>query len=96
MSRAPPPGGPGRMPYGGLPGSNPRAAMGQSPPSGGDAYGQYGDARGSPAAGPRSPGMQRYGEKGPPPPPGGGRPVSLRVGKVSDRSLQARLIYGNL
>ncbi|KAM4059181.1 ATPase family associated with various cellular activities (AAA) domain-containing protein [Hirsutella rhossiliensis] len=102
MSRAPPPGGAGRMPYGGapgLPGSNPRAAMGQSrQPPGGDPYGQgqYGDARMSQAAGPRSPGMQRYGEKGPAAQQGGGRPVPLRVEKVSDRSLQARLIYGNL
>lgn len=78
------------MPYvgsSGLPGSNPRSAMGQGrQPPGGDGYGP---------GGPRSPVAQRYGEKGPAPQQGGARQVPLRVEKVSDRSLQARLIYGN-
>lgn len=46
-------------------------------------------------AGPRSPGMPRYQEKGPTA-PGAGRRVPLRVEKVSDKTLQSRLIYGNL
>lgn len=81
------------MPFlGGLPGSNPRAPPpGQGRPYGGDGYGQgYGAPQGG---APRSPGMSRYGEKAQ---PGGGRQVSLRVEKVTDRSLQSRLIYGNL
>lgn len=107
MSRAPPPGGPGRMPYGsgvGLPGSNPRAAVGSSRPSvGGDAYGgQLGDGRLPPGAPPRSPmpprspAGPRYGEKTSGQAHASARPVPLRVEKVTDKSLQSRLIYGNL
>ncbi|PFH56715.1 hypothetical protein XA68_16109 [Ophiocordyceps unilateralis] len=109
MSRAPPPGGSGRMPYGsgsgiGLPGSNPRAAMGQARPSmGGDAYGgQLGDGRFTPSAAPRSPmpprspAGPRYGEKSPGMAQANARQVPLRVEKVTDKSLQSRLIYGNL
>jgi len=54
------------------------------------AYGQpqaYGDPRGVPRQPPRSPG---YSEKG------RGRPVPLQVEKVADKSLQVRLIYGNV
>ncbi|RCI14422.1 hypothetical protein L249_6180 [Ophiocordyceps polyrhachis-furcata BCC 54312] len=96
MSRPPPPGGPGRSPYGsglGLPGSNPRAAMGQPRPA--DGYGgQYRDGRiPSGSAPPISP---RYGDKSPAPPQASARQVPLRVEKVNDRSLQSRLIYGNL
>lgn len=47
----------------------------------------YGDPRGAPRQPPRSPG---YSEKG------RGRPVPLQVEKVPDKSLQVRLIYGNL
>lgn len=42
-----------------------------------------------------NPPQQRYGEK-PPGPAGGGRQVPLRVEKVQDKSLQVRLIYGNV
>lgn len=82
----------------GLPGSNPRAAMGQNRPSGGDGYGQgqFGDARMSQTAASRAPGMQRRTEKGPAPQQGGGRPVTLRVEKVSDRTLQSKFIFENL
>ncbi|KAJ6441820.1 vesicular-fusion protein SEC18 [Purpureocillium lavendulum] len=92
MSRPPPPGGSGRLPFGGgLPGSNPRAPPGQGRPYGNEGYGQgYGAPQGG---GPRSPGMPRYGEK---PSQGGARQVPLRVEKVTDKSLQSRLIYGNL
>ncbi|KAK0389960.1 hypothetical protein NLU13_3533 [Sarocladium strictum] len=110
MSRAPP-GGSGRMPFSGgmgLPGGNPRAppAQGQRPdprqygdPNQG--YGQpqsqygggppqgYGDPRASQGGG----GRPGYGEKGP---SGGGRQVPLQVEKVGDKTLQARLIYGNM
>ncbi|KAH7137654.1 P-loop containing nucleoside triphosphate hydrolase protein [Dactylonectria macrodidyma] len=62
--------------------------------------GQYNDPRaqqGRPQGGgyadqSRSPGMSRQSEK----PTGGGRQVPLRVEKVTDKSLQSRLIYGNL
>ncbi|KJZ80200.1 hypothetical protein HIM_00050 [Hirsutella minnesotensis 3608] len=95
MSRAPP-GGAGRL---GLPGNNPRAAMGQ--PQGrqpSDLYGQgnYGDLRSPPSAPPRSPAASRYGEKSPGLPKAGGDPIQLRIEKVSDRTLQTELIYGNL
>ncbi|POR31745.1 Vesicular-fusion protein sec18 [Tolypocladium paradoxum] len=106
MSRAPPPGGSAPMPYHGapgLPGSNPRAPPGQGRPYGGDGHGQgygapqgYGDPRIPQAGGPRSPGMSRHGEKGHPIPQGAARQVPLRVEKVTDKSLQSRLIYGNL
>ncbi|KFA60871.1 hypothetical protein S40285_04838 [Stachybotrys chlorohalonatus IBT 40285] len=112
MSRAPPHGGSGRMPFGGLglPGANPRAPPGQGQrqeaprPSygGGDPYASpqgYADPRSSQGSGgydqARSPGMSRYSEK-PAGPRGAGRQVSLRVEKVTDKSLQSRLIYGNL
>lgn len=48
------------------------------------------------APAPRSPGMPRYAEKGPSTPQDGARQVPLRVEKVPDKSLQSRLIYGNL
>ena len=100
MSRAPPPGGSGRMPFGGasgLAGSSPRVPIGQGRPYGGDGNGQgYGASPGYMASGPRSPGMPRQGEKGPSMPQGAARQVPLRVEKVTDKSLQSRLIYGNL
>lgn len=40
-----------------------------------------------------APHSQRMGEK---PPHRGGRQVPLRVEKVGDKTLQSRLIYGNL
>lgn len=122
MSRAPPPGGPGRFGGPGLPGSNPRAPppgqgyggsqgygspQGYGGPQGGSqGYGApqggprgapqgYGDPRAAPQ---QSPNMSRYNEKPFAPSGGGGgaRQVSLRVEKVTDKSLQSRLIYGNL
>ncbi|OAQ73240.1 vesicular-fusion protein SEC18 [Pochonia chlamydosporia 170] len=108
MSRAPPPGGSGRMPYaGGLPGQNPRMPSNQGgrPPPGGQygadsfqGYGApqgYGDPRMSQGAGPRSPGVPRYSEKGSAGQPAP-RPVQLRVEKVTDKMLQSRLIYSNI
>ncbi|KAH7320061.1 vesicle fusion factor [Stachybotrys elegans] len=107
MSRAPP--NP-RMPFAGgmgLPGANPRAPPGQGqrqePPRGGyggDPYGAPQGYRDPPMAqgggydGARSPGMPRQSEKGGM--QGSARQIPLRVEKVTDRSLQARLIYGNL
>ncbi|KAL2214280.1 AAA-domain-containing protein [Sarocladium strictum] len=89
MSRAPPSGGSGRMPFGGmgLPGANPRGppSQGQRPDPR-----QYGDPNQGYGGGGGRPG---YGEKGP---SGGGRPVPLHVEKVTDKSLQSRLIYGNM
>ncbi|KAG8427623.1 transport between ER and Golgi ATPase protein [Metarhizium acridum] len=55
----------------------------------------YGDPRMSQGSGPQSPGMPRYSEKGPSG-PSGARRVTLRVEKVADRTLQSRLIYGNI
>lgn len=89
------------MPFGGgLPGNNPRVPSSQGRSYGGDGYGQgyggypgQGDGRMPPSGGPRSPDMARYGEKGQ---QGGARRVPLRVEKVTDKSLQSRLIYGNL
>lgn len=60
---------------------------------GGQNYGSpqgYGDPR---MAHGRASDMSRHSEKGP---SGGGRRVNLRVEKVSDKSLQSRLIYGNM
>lgn len=101
MSRVPPPGGPGRPPYGGpgLPGANPRMppqGQGYGSPQGYGAPQGYGDPRAPQRQAP--PGQGRYGEKGPSGGGGGGggRQVSLRVEKVADKTLQGRLIYGNL
>lgn len=97
MSRAPPSGGnPGRSMFGGmgLPGGNPRVppSQGQRPPSSGS-YQPYGGAPQAGYGGPSSPGRSRFGEKGP---SGGGRVVQLQVEKVADKTLQSRLIYGNV
>ncbi|KAL6908947.1 AAA domain-containing protein [Trichoderma evansii] len=99
MSRAPPPGGnPGRSMFGGmgLPGGNPRVPpQGQQPPSSGS-YQPYGGAPPQGGGGygaPSSPSRSRFGEKGP---SGGGRVVQLQVEKVADKTLQSRLIYGNV
>ncbi|KID88875.1 vesicle fusion factor NSFI [Metarhizium guizhouense ARSEF 977] len=106
MSRVPP-GGPGRLPYApSLPGSNPRMPPNQGRPPPGSSYGAdpsqgygtpqgYGDPRISQGSGPQSPAMPRYSEKGPSG-PSGARRVTLRVEKVADRTLQSRLIYGNI
>ncbi|RDA89639.1 hypothetical protein CP533_0748 [Ophiocordyceps camponoti-saundersi (nom. inval.)] len=97
MSRPPPPGGPDRTL--GLPGNNPRAAMGHPRPVGEPrAVGGYGGQRDgsrmpSGFAPPVSP---RAGEKSRVPAQAPARQVHLRVEKVQDRSLQARLIYGNI
>ncbi|KAM0459336.1 hypothetical protein ACHAPV_005518 [Trichoderma viride] len=96
MSRAPPGGNPGRSMFGGmgLPGGNPRVppSQGQRPPSSGS-YQPYPGAPQAGYGGPSSPGRSRMGEKGP---SGGGRVVQLQVEKVPDKTLQARLIYGNV
>ncbi|GFP52123.1 vesicular-fusion protein sec18 [Trichoderma asperellum] len=97
MSRAPPSGGnPGRSMFGGmgLPGGNPRVppSQGQRPPSSGS-YQPYGGAPQAGYGGPSSPGRSRFSEKGP---SGGGRVVQLQVEKVADKTLQSRLIYGNV
>lgn len=91
-------GGGSRQPQGGGQQPPPRAPYG-----GGDSYQQqqgygarYNDPRGQqqPPQGYQGGGGQpRYAEKGP---SGGGRQVPLRVEKVTDKSLQSRLIYGNL
>ncbi|KAM3475232.1 hypothetical protein MY8738_007502 [Beauveria namnaoensis] len=97
MSRVPPPGGPGRGPFGGgsLPGGNPRPPPPGQGYGGGPGYGApqgYGDAR----SGQRPPpSQQRYGEK-PTGPAGGGRQVPLQVEKVADKTLQVKLIYSNV
>ena len=97
------------MPFGGmgLPGGNPRGPPSQGsrpdPRQYGDpnqGYGQpqyggapspgYGDPRMAQGGGGGRPG---YNEKGP---SGGGRQVPLHVEKVPDKSLQSRLIYGNM
>lgn len=93
MSRVPPPGGPGRSPFGGgsLPGGNPR------PPPPGQGYGG-GPGYGAPQAGYGQrppPSQQRYGEK-PAGAPSGGRKVPLQVEKVADKTLQVKLIYSNV
>lgn len=84
------------MPYG-LPGSNPRMAPGQgNPPQGyGSPQGQvYGDPRLAQGSRPvPPPGGSRYTEKAP---SAGARQVPLRVEKITDKSLQSRMIYGNL
>lgn len=93
------------MPFSGmgLPGANPRAPPSQGQPprgsyGGNDGYGAsqgYADApRGQGYGG--GGGYDRPSEKGPSRPSGGGRRVPLRVEKVTDKSLQSRLIYGNL
>ncbi|UKZ63565.1 uncharacterized protein TrAtP1_004794 [Trichoderma atroviride] len=96
MSRAPPGGNPGRSMFGnmGLPGGNPRVppGQGQRPPSSGS-YQPYPGAPQPGYGGPSSPGRSRMGEKGP---SGGGRVVQLQVEKVADKTLQSRLIYGNV
>ncbi|PON29749.1 hypothetical protein TGAM01_v201115 [Trichoderma gamsii] len=96
MSRAPPGGNPGRSMFGGmgLPGGNPRVppGQGQRPPSSGS-YQPYPGAPQAGYGGPSSPGRSRMGEKGP---SGGGRVVQLQVEKVADKTLQSRLIYGNV
>src|SRR5688572_28461275 len=61
----------------------------QSQYGGGGSQG-YGDTRISQGGGGGRPG---YSEKGP---SGGGKQVPLRVEKVPDKSLQSRLIYGNM
>ncbi|KAG5952689.1 hypothetical protein E4U53_000195 [Claviceps sorghi] len=97
MSRAPPPGGLGRIPFtGGLPGNNYRIPPGQGrpPPPGGP----YGGSPGVPNprghayqdAGPRSPAPPRY------PVPGAGERVSLRVQKVADEGLRTKLVFENI
>lgn len=106
MSRAPPPGGPGRYGGPGLPGSNPRApppGQGYGAPQGYGSQQGYGSPQGAPQgygdprAAQRSPNMPRYSEKAPGPSGGSGsRQVALRVEKPTDKSLQSRLIYGNL
>lgn len=65
-----------------------RRPQGQ-PPQGQPPQG-YGAPQGAP---------QGYGQRGPlreKGPSGGGRAVPLRVEKINDKSLQSRLIYGNL
>ncbi|KHO01824.1 vesicle fusion factor NSFI [Metarhizium album ARSEF 1941] len=105
MSRIPP--GGGRLPYApSLPGGNPRMPLNQGRPPPGGSYGSdpsqgygspqgYSDPRINQGAGPQSPGMSRYSEKGPSG-HSGSRRVPLRVEKVADRTLQSRLIYGNI
>ncbi|KAF7546220.1 hypothetical protein G7046_g9359 [Stylonectria norvegica] len=100
MSRAP------RLPFGLPGGSSPRAppsgGQRQEPPRGygGDhqqGYGApqgYGDPRAQQGGYAEQPRSSRSGaEKAA---PGGGRQVPLRVEKVADKSLQSRLIYGNI
>ncbi|OPB43127.1 ATPase Sec18, required for ER to Golgi transport etc [Trichoderma guizhouense] len=87
MSRAPP-GGASYRPYGG----GPQAPYGggggsQGYPQGGYSQGSYQGSYQPPAQ------PSRHTEKGP---SGGGRVVSLQVEKVTDKSQQARLIYGNV
>lgn len=91
-------GGGSRQPQGGGQQPPPRAPYG-----GGDPYQQqqgYGARYNDPRAQQQPPqgyqgggGQPRYAEKGP---SGGGRQIPLRVEKVTDKSLQSRLIYGNL
>ncbi|RSL68263.1 hypothetical protein CEP53_002627 [Fusarium sp. AF-6] len=92
-------GGGSRQPQGGGQQPPPRAPYG-----GGDSYQQpqgYGARYNDPRMQQQPPqgyqggggGQPRYAEKGP---SGGGRQVPLRVEKVTDKSLQSRLIYGNL
>ncbi|KPM34026.1 Vesicular-fusion protein sec18 [Neonectria ditissima] len=96
----------------GMPGSNPRPpASGQQQPQQGYGAPRYNDPRaqqGAPQGGhggqygggyaeqPRSPRMSRQNEKPPGGAPSSGRQVPLRVEKTTDKSLQSRLIYGNL
>ncbi|KAK5997251.1 Vesicular-fusion protein sec18 [Cladobotryum mycophilum] len=92
----------------GLPSGNQRAppSQGQRPAPGGyggdrsyQAYSApqgYGSPQGhgDPRGGQGAP-ANRYVEKGPSSSQGGGRVVNLQVEKVTDKSLQSRLIYGN-
>ncbi|KAH7159698.1 P-loop containing nucleoside triphosphate hydrolase protein [Dactylonectria estremocensis] len=82
---------PQRAPYGG---GDPRQQQPQGYSSQyNDPRAQQGRPQGSGYADqPRSPGKARQSEK----PTSGGRQVPLRVEKVTDKSLQSRLIYGNL
>ncbi|KAG6238122.1 hypothetical protein E4U25_002012 [Claviceps purpurea] len=103
MSRAPPPGGAGRMPMGGgIPGNNYRMPPGQGrPPPPGGPYGGNPDPRGhlfsrpDQGAGPRSPGPARH-QGGLASGPGAGERVSLRVQKVADEGLRTRLVFENI
>ncbi|PHH84689.1 hypothetical protein CDD83_1542 [Cordyceps sp. RAO-2017] len=79
----------------GLPGSNPRSALGL------DHHNSYsprqnGDPRVSQFYQQRSPNVPTRQEKPPPPSQAVARPVVLRVERVSDKTLQSRLIFGNL
>lgn len=77
--------------YGGPRYNDPRQ---QQPSQSGGYGGQY--SGGGYSEPQRSPRQSRHNEKPPGSAPGSGRQVSLRVEKVADRTLQSRLIYGNL
>ncbi|KAG5980307.1 hypothetical protein E4U55_004172 [Claviceps digitariae] len=98
MSRAPPPGGVGRIPFtGGMPGNNYRMPPGQGrpPPPGGPYGGHPGIASPRHDAGPRSPAPPRY-QEGLSSVPGAGKRVALRVQKVADEGLRTRLVFENI
>ncbi|KAG6041945.1 hypothetical protein E4U41_000060 [Claviceps citrina] len=108
MSRAPPPGGVGRMPLnGGLPGNNfrmPPPGQGRPSPPGGPYGGNpdYGNPRGydysrtdHQGSGPRAPGIPRYQEERSSV-PDGGRRVALKVKKVADEGLRTKLVFDNI
>ncbi|OAA46316.1 vesicle fusion factor NSFI [Metarhizium rileyi] len=98
MSRLPPGGG---LPYAPAQSrNNPRipqagTSYGANPSQAYGAPQGFGGPRASQGAGPRSPEMSRYSEKGRPE-QSGARRVTLRVEMVKERTLQSRLIYGNI
>ncbi|CAH0041392.1 unnamed protein product [Clonostachys solani] len=104
MSRQPPSGGSGWSPFGG--GRSAPQGYGSAPQGYGNSPQGYGNAPqgyGNPPQGHSNPPMRpsqpsqgapRYNEKAP---TGGGRQVPLRIEKISnDKTLQSRIIYGNL
>ncbi|KAG5997314.1 hypothetical protein E4U43_002674 [Claviceps pusilla] len=93
MSRAPPPGGFGRIPFtAGMPGNNYRVPPGQGrpPPPGGPYGGNPGTTNFRQDAGP-----PRY-QQGLSSAPDAGKRVSLRVQKVAEEGLRTRLVFQNI
>jgi vesicle-fusing ATPase len=93
--------GQGQPPRGSYGGNDPyrgaSAPQGYSDAPRGQSYGGggYGGGDGGGGGGYDAP-QPRVSEKGPSRPSGSGRPVPLRVEKVTDKSLQSSFIYGNL